>query len=165
MVTVTAALSATAYASIPSPGSFKREASGAQIMHSISGHNSKCQPVAYFQVSNSKAAGSRWIWQNSGVLWQCSGNILTLTKMCKVVIQYFSAWFVSTNGTKHNECFWMVRHQTLCARSRSTCRPRIDWYTLLGGVGHCGAWHVRVSLGLIDFNSRWNKECFHKDGQ
>ena len=47
----TAALSATAYPSILSLGSFKHEASGAQIIHSISGHNSKCQPVVYFQVS------------------------------------------------------------------------------------------------------------------
>ena len=106
---------------------------------------------------------SHWIQMNltndSGMLWQCSGNILTLMKMCKVVIQYFSAWFVSTNRTKHKKCFWMVQHQTLCAQSKSICWPHIDWYTLFGYVIAVRFWRITThrlyttlhNLIIVDF--------------
>ena len=37
-------------------------------------------------------------------------------------------------------------------------RRLADCTKLLGGVGHCSAWHVQVSSGLIDFTLTWHKE-------
>jgi hypothetical protein len=43
----------------------------------------------------------------------------------------------------------------ISTRMRSYVTP-----TLLGGVGHCFAWHVRVSLGLFQFNFK-TEELVH----
>ena len=125
---------------------------------------------------------SKW-WRN------LNGGVSKYEVVVKIA-DYYKWWCVKMgSGSQHCECnnlFYKMKHTitgslvqekwpsllNCTGQGLAAVFPLITltdtsiWaYQRLGGVGHCCAWHVRVSSGLISsyLNNTNNNNFFHRD--